>query len=353
MPDSRKHLLYIDDDAALFRLAAKAGQRHGFTMVHAGSVEEGLAKFAAEDFNAVVLDHNLPTGTGLDFLEGIKGGSRQAPVLYVTGSEETSVAVNALKAGAADYVLKSVSTDFFQLLFSAVEQALEHARLMRQKERAEQEVRAARDRAELLLREVNHRVANSLSLVAAMVRMQASMLSEPTAVAAFAETQARITAIAGVHRRLYTSADVGSVGLDEYLQGLIEELDASMKHIGTCSALLLTAEPVFIPTDKAVSVGVIVTELVTNAIKYAYRDQEPGAVRVMLTTSPDHMVTLTVEDDGVGWDGVTIQGTGLGSKIVRAMTLNLGAELNYEHDRRGTRAVLRFAHSADPQVSTD
>lgn len=133
---------------------------------------------------------------------------RPPPVVYVTSSGDTRVAVAALKAGAADYVPKDVAGEFLELLATAIEGAIEQARLRREKSAAEEAVREERDRAEMLLREVNHRVGNSLALVAALVRMQSAAVSDPAAVEALKETQARITAIAGIHRRLYTSDDV-------------------------------------------------------------------------------------------------------------------------------------------------
>ena len=86
--------------------------------------------------------------------------------MYVTAAAEPTVAVAALKSGATDYVLKTVGEEFFELLGTAIDQAIEKARLRRERDRAEREVREARDRAEALLHEVNHRVANSLALVA-------------------------------------------------------------------------------------------------------------------------------------------------------------------------------------------
>ena len=166
----------------------------------------------------------MPGQTGLDLLPAICRLPDAPPVIYVTGSEDSHVAVAALKAGAVDYVWKDIQGHFRELLGEAVDTALRQAALQRDKERAEAEVREARDRAEILLREVNHRVANSLALVAALARMQTNAVSDPAAKSALEEMQTRISAIAGIHRRLYTSADVQSVELDAYLTSLVEEL---------------------------------------------------------------------------------------------------------------------------------
>ena len=100
----------------------------------------------------VALDHYLTDGTGLDFLAQLAKLDSAPAVVYVTGSSEMNVAVAALKAGAADFVPKTVGDDFLILLGSALEQAVEKARLRAQKEAAEREVRAARDRAEAAAR---------------------------------------------------------------------------------------------------------------------------------------------------------------------------------------------------------
>ena len=249
----------------------------------------------------------------------------------------------ALKAGATDYVLKSVGDDFVVLLSGAIEKANAKARLQRAKEQAEAEVRAARDRAELLLTEVNHRVANSLALVAALVRMQSGTIKDPGAKDALAETEARISAIAGLHRKLYTSVDVRSVALDEYLSGLVAELDNSMRAAGHRTRTTLHLESLHVPPDKAVSVGMIVTELLTNAYKYAYPDGREGEVRLIVRRETHTEAELLVEDDGIGWSGEgKPKGTGLGTRIVRSMAVNLGSEIVYRRDLPGTRISLKL-----------
>lgn len=336
-------ILQIDDDAALARLVEKALTRQGYSYEHARDARAGLERIALGGIDVVVLDHFLEGAVGLGVLETLGEAADAPPVVYVTGSLEPMVAVEALKAGAADYVLKTVGEEFVVLLVSAIEQAIEKTRLRRQKEFAEQQVRAARDRAEILLAEVNHRVANSLALVAALVRMQASAVSDLHARDALTETQARISAIAGLHRRLYTSDDVSAVSLDSYLESLVGELDTTMRAAGSPASVRTELEPVTVSTDKAVSIGVIVTELLTNAYKYAYPDDALGEIRVLLRRRQDGGVTLVVEDDGIGWNGVgEAKGTGLGTRMISAMTQQLGTSVAYGDGQGGTRTIIEL-----------
>jgi two-component sensor histidine kinase len=324
-------VLYIDDDPGLARLVQKALGRRGYAVETASTSEEGLARLAKGGVDVIALDHFLPVGTGLDFLGRLRSHTAAPPVVYVTGSAETAVAVAALKAGAADYVPKAVGEEFLELLGSAIDQAIEKGRLERARDRAQQEVREAKDRAEILLHEVNHRVANSLALVVAMVRMQANATVDPAAKDALEETQSRISAIAGVHRRLYTSDDVRSVEISDYLAKMLDELETTLNASGKASTIKLTAEPVAVTTDKAVAIGVIVTELVTNAFKYAYPDESAGEIRVRLHRIAEGRVNLIVEDDGIGWSGSgPAEGTGVGSRIIAALGRNLGAEIEYK-----------------------
>lgn len=204
-------------------------------------------------------------------------------------------------------------------------------------------LKAALNRSELLLAEVNHRVANSLALVGSLVRLQGNASKDAAVKTALSETQTRIQAIAAVHKRLYASGEVGLVALDEYLSGLLDSLVATMRAEGHGGSLTYELEPATLATDASVNIGVVVTELVTNAYKYAYPDGSGGDIRVRMKKLAAARLEIVVEDDGVGRGTGDIRGTGLGTRIVKAMATNLGSEVQYLDRKPGTAAVFSIA----------
>jgi two-component sensor histidine kinase/CHASE3 domain sensor protein len=200
----------------------------------------------------------------------------------------------------------------------------------------------ARERAETLLQEVNHRVANSLAMVAALVHLQGKGVTDQASRDALDETRARIEAISLVHRRLYRSGNVTTVALDEYLASLIEHLQASMLDKGHSASVSHDLDPLQMNTDASVNLGVVVAEWVTNAFKYAYADRK-GEIRVKLKSRNDGRGELIVEDDGVGrGPHAVIKGTGLGTRIVATMASSMQAEVDYLTRQPGTAARLVF-----------
>ncbi len=348
MTSTNVKLLYIDDDPGLARLVQKGLERRGHTVICETDGPSGLTRLGQDDVDLVALDHYMPGQDGLETLEAIHAMANPPPVIYVTGTQESSVAIAALKAGASDYVIKSAGGDFIDLLAAAIDKAMQSVLLRRAKETAEAELRASRDRFEalaaeraLLIREVNHRVGNSLQIIAALLHLQSSASPSEDVKSALAGATRRVMAVAQVHRRLYTSDDVQLVALDQYLKALVDDLRNSAED-GDGKLLSLHAEPVEIDPDKAVAVGVVVTELVLNATKYAYPDGK-GPIRVRLS-SQGGRVLLAVEDDGVGREGAPPPKSeqGLGRMIVKAMATKLNAEWGQDEAHRGMRVTLAF-----------
>jgi two-component sensor histidine kinase len=357
MPADGPRILYIDDDPGIARLVQRQLQRNGCQVTTASSGAEGLALVLEQEFDAIGLDHYMPGQDGLQVLDALKALPDPPPVIFVTGAEEPRIAVTALKNGAADYVVKDVQGSFIELLGASILQAMAGMRIRRERDAAEREVRESRDRLEVLaaqqavlLREVNHRVANSLQLITSLIELQARKVTDPTARQMLRQAAERVEAVTLVHRRLYTGDNVEFVEMDDYLAGLVEELQRATQAAEPAGAaawnrIELTAEPIRVETDKAVPIGLIVNELVTNALKYAYPKGTYGQVRVKLqrdTADTGDVLRLTVEDDGVGYPQTDAapKGSGLGSLIVGSMAQSLRATVALDRAHAGTRFVV-------------
>jgi two-component sensor histidine kinase/CheY-like chemotaxis protein len=337
------HVLYLDDDAALAQLMRRALAPRGVEIVPVENPDRALEMLKSTAYDLVALDHDLGSTTGLQMLPLIRSIEGAPPVIYVTGSDDARIAVAALKAGAVDYVWKDVEGHYRELFAEAVKSALMQENLRRAKESAERQMREAKERAETLLGEVNHRVANSLALVAGLAHMQASTIADETSKRVLREMQIRIQAIAGIHRRLYTSQDVRFVEMDAYISGLARDLSAAINSSDHPIRVDIETD-ISVATDKAVSVGVVITELITNALKYAYPNDADGEIRVRLTRKAGGRLLLAVEDDGVGWAGVgQAKGTGVGSRVIDAMATNLQSAVSYDRVQKGTRVTIEFA----------
>ncbi|MDB5631987.1 MAG: signal transduction histidine kinase [Tardiphaga sp.] len=349
-------LLYIDDDAALARLVERGLKRQGFSVEHCDNGEAGIARIKQGGIDVIALDQYMPGLDGLETLDLIQAIANAPPVVFVTASQDSKIAVTALKAGAVDYIVKDTQGDFLPLLHVAATSALKQAMISKARDDAEAEVHASRDRyaalaaeREVLLREVNHRVGNSLQIIASLLHLQANSSSVDDVKAALTNAMGRVAAVAQVHRRLYTSHDLKSVLLNQYLEALLEDLRRSAEG-NRMSRLTLKAEAVEIDPDRAVAIGIIVNELVMNAVKYAYPDGA-GPIHVVLTAQGDDL-ELSITDDGVGLNvKLDPRSTGMGQRIVNAMASKLEATVERDPAHTGTRIVLRFCAVTKPPAT--
>src|SRR6516225_4459498 len=295
MTQPKPTLLYIDDDEALARLVERGLTRLGLNVVHAPGGAEGLDRLKQGGIDVVALDQYMPGLDGLETLERILAIPNAPPVVFVSASQNSSIAVTALKAGAADYLVKDVGGEFIPLLQVAIDGALRQTRLQKARDEAEAEVHASRDRfaalaaeREMLLREVNHRVGNSLQIISSLLHLQANSATEEDVKAALTHAMGRVNAVAQVHRRLYTTHDLKSVLLNQYLEALLDDLRRSADD-NRMAQLTLSAAPIEIDPDRAVAIGIIVNELVMNAVKYAY-PARAGPIHVCLSAEGNDLL---------------------------------------------------------------
>ncbi|KAA2213955.1 sensor histidine kinase [Teichococcus oryzae] len=222
----------------------------------------------------------------------------------------------------------------------------------------EAELRATLRQRDLLMAEIHHRVKNNLQIVASLLNLQAGRLRDPAARAEFATARDRVQALATLHRHLYTNQTFEVIALRPFLEELGQQLFAALgERPGQRIRLVVEADELEIVTDQAVSLALLITETVTNAIKHGFPDARSGTVTISVHAAPGaeegEEVTLTVRDDGLGLRLDDEEaGQGIGLTLIRGFAQHLGGEMEIHRDS-GTEMVVRFPlrrREADPAL---
>jgi len=201
-------------------------------------------------------------------------------------------------------------------------------------------VHASLEEKNVLLKEVHHRVKNNLQVVSSLMSLRAGGSGNPEFAAAMRELQDRVVAMAAVHETLYSSGDLVSVPMDDYLGRVVDNLAAYRRGE---LVLTLTVFPggVRLPIDQAIPCGLIAVELASNALKHAFPGRDRGLVTLSLAPEADSY-RLEVADDGCGIPDGALGGAGMGSIIVSALASQLDGSFSVDSDPTGTRASVTF-----------
>ncbi len=213
--------------------------------------------------------------------------------------------------------------------------------------RRQSELHQAVQRHDLAMQEIHHRVKNNLQIVASLLNLQASRIRVPEAKAEFQSARDRVRALATVHRHLYAHGELHTINMRTFLTELCGPLFQAMGEAeGDRVTLHIDAPELEMSSDQAVPLSLIVTEAVTNAIKYAYPAGRSGTISIRLTVVGDDDVELDIHDDGVGIPAGRVEteaGTrdGIGIQLINGFTRQLGGTLVVE-EGNGTRYLVRM-----------
>ncbi|TPQ33611.1 histidine kinase [Bradyrhizobium guangdongense] len=203
----------------------------------------------------------------------------------------------------------------------------------------QRKLQAALDRHQVLLKEVNHRVKNSLQVVSSMLHLQANAVGDPAVSERLMEASTRISAVGRAYNRLAYNADYENIDLVAYLREVIDDLEPA---VAPCKIRLEAPSEIQFAADRAILVALIINELVLNAGRHAYPDSKDGAIRLQLIPSDEETVSISIRDDGVGFPGDfdPARSKRLGTRIVHALAGQLGAELVKQETTVGTHYRL-------------
>jgi two-component sensor histidine kinase len=208
-----------------------------------------------------------------------------------------------------------------------------------ERERYERNLKVALERHQFLIREMNHRVKNSLALVVSMLRLQARENREPEFAQYLEDATLRVGAIARVHEQLYQSADIERFDVGRYIEAICKDLGASFSQ---CEIVVQAQPGIVISADRAISSALIVNELVSNAAKHAYLGDRAGRIYVDVRAPGDDNLSISVRDEGGGLpeDFEIGGGRGLGSRMIRSLAEQLNASLTVVPHSPGAEFIL-------------
>jgi two-component sensor histidine kinase len=203
----------------------------------------------------------------------------------------------------------------------------------------QRKLQAALERHQILLKEVNHRVKNSLQVVSSMLYLQASDAGDPVLSDRLNEASTRISAVGRAYERLAYNADYERIGLASYLREVIDDLEAA---VAPCKVQLEVPEEIQFAADRAILVALIINELVLNAGKHAYPNSAGGSIWVRVVQKDNDLVQISVRDEGVGLPAGfdPLASKRLGSRLINALANQLGAELTRPVSAIGTNFLL-------------
>ena len=204
-------------------------------------------------------------------------------------------------------------------------------------------MRAALEEKKTLLEEVHHRVKNNLQIISSLLRLQGGYVKDEEDRAMFAECQNRVRTMAMLHERLYRSHNLASINFGEHVRDLANMLASTYRQAAAHVQVFTEAESVLLQLETAIPAGLIVNELVSNALKYAFPDGRRGTLKVSLHSPAPGQLLLSVEDDGVGlppgfdWE----QARSLGLRMVHDLARQIRGTVEVRQDG-GTTFALSF-----------
>ncbi len=194
---------------------------------------------------------------------------------------------------------------------------------------------------EFLLKEIHHRVKNNLEIVSSLLALQTAQTSDPTVVSAMRESQNRVHSMSMIHQRLYQKEHLSSIEMKDFLNNLGDHVLESFGKVGHIT-IIYQMQELYLDVDTAVPLGLIVNELITNSLKYAFPNNKRGEININLNRDASGDLQLIVKDNGVGSAaGESAKGTGFGKKLIELLTRQLNGTLEVL-TTPGTRYFFNF-----------
>ena len=395
--DLKDHnILIVDDNPTNLSVIVEFLEDSGLTVLVSQDGKSSLkrAKFAKPDI--ILLDVLMPGIDGYETCHLLKRDpeTQDIPVIFMTALSDTEDKLKGFEMGAVDYVTKPIQAAevlariklHLQLRYMtktltrqnevlkieveekiAAQKALKELNLeleQRVKQRtvllaksnhklqreivdrkqAETRLKNSLDEKEILLKEIYHRVKNNLLVVSSLLEIQGSCIEDVQIRKILKNSQDRIFSMALVHEQLYRSENLQEIELGSYIQALLDKIFSSHVNYNEEINFIVDTQEIYLNIETANSCGLIINELVTNALEHAFKDRKSGRIFLSLQRTDDRQIILSVRDDGIGLpkDFDFEEAESLGLRLVRVLTRQLEGEWELER-KQGTCFRIVFS----------
>ena len=344
-------ILAVEDNDLILDIFTEYLEADGFNVFTARDGIEGVNIFKEKKPHLVLLDLNIPKMHGFEVLKKLMVESPDTPVIVVSATADINDAIKAIRLGAWDFITKPIidlrvlghaikkALDRFKLfvensiyrenleeLVKARTEELEDALGLQQE--AEKNLKTSLNEKEILLKEIHHRVKNNLQVISSLLNLQSDYIDNPKALDILKESQNRVKSMALIHEKMYQSQDLAKIDFSEYIKDLSGYLFAIYKIDTNKIKLKIDVNTIFFGVDIAIPCGLIINELISNAIKYAFpEDNKNNCIEIKLHKQEisENKYVLRVKDNGVGFpDDVDFTKSGsLGLELVSTLVEQL------------------------------
>lgn len=344
-------VLVVDDDYLAREKIKQLVETIDYTVI--GEATDGqqaieLAESLRPD--VILMDIQMPRMGGLEATRAIQKRC-PTPVVILTAFQTPDLVEQASTAGVGAYLVKPPTARAIERNVTIAVARFDDMMKLRQlnerlkdeiltRQRIEQELVESLNEKKLLLQEIHHRVKNNLMVISSLLNLQADAIEDAQARTAFEESQSRVQAMARIHEQLYQSENLAQIDMNLYIRAL----GSSLRHSYGAYSINLKIEvaDVFLSINTAIPCGLIVNELISNALKYAFPTQPSGQIWITLGPTTQGRLRLVVSDNGVGLpSNVDPQKTQtLGLQLVRLLALQLEGTFRAEQSRNGRGTIF-------------
>jgi two-component sensor histidine kinase len=320
--EEKSSILVVDDDESTCRTLKLIFGKKGYEVDTAGTGQEAIEKAKGKFFNVALLEIKLPDIEGIELIAYITKPFNMDEVLTRVESSREKQRL----------VLEN------RKLLTALQQELT------ERKQSEEIVQASLQEKDVMMREIHHRVKNNFQIISSMLNMQAMMTEDKKVLESLLDSRRRIQTMALLHTQLYQNESFEQIEMGTTIRRLVDFLLDLYGKVEKEIASTVTAKGIILHVSQAIPCGLVINELVSNALKYAFIGRASGSIAVSMRTSDDDTITLTVKDDGEGMpEDFDIYNTNtLGLHIVRNLVEEqLKGKIEFKRNK-GTEIYVEF-----------